>query len=333
MRANSEEQTKKLPLNDYPLSPILRISPSNLAFISVSTITSDPKVSAIAGENVLYREGEYQSRDGLALFYRDFGRANPSHSTLLCLPGLTRNSKDFIALAERYGNRRRVLCPDLRGRGRSDYDPKLENYHPNTYVEDMWDLLELTNTSQVVVIGTSLGGLMAMLMAATRPQAVRGVVLNDVGPEVISTGLERICGYVGNLPPVYRWYEALNQSKMVYEMALPHLSEREWLEFTKRQYREEEGRIILEYDPAIGEALRKVGGIPLDPWTLFRALTDIPTLATRGELSDILSQATLDQMQEVKPDLIRVLVRHRGHVPLLNEPECIAALDAFLHRI
>ncbi len=287
----------------------------------------------MAGEDVPYREGEYQSRDGLVLFYRDFGRADSSRSTLLCLPGLTRNSKDFVAVAKRYGNRRRVLCPDLRGRGRSDYDPKLENYHPKTYVEDVWDLLKVTNTSHVVAIGTSLGGLMAMLMAATRPQAVHGVVLNDVGPEVDAMGFERICGYVGNLPPVHRWEEAVSQAKMVYEMALPDLSDREWLEFTKRQYREEDGRIILEYDPAIGEALRNVGGIPLDPWALFRALEDIPTLATRGELSDILSHATLDQMQAAKPDLIRVLVRHRGHVPLLNESECIEALDTFLDHV
>lgn len=287
----------------------------------------------MTGESIPYREGEYQSRNGLDLFYRDFGRADSSRSTLLCLPGLTRNSKDFIALAERYGHRRRVLCPDLRGRGRSDYDPKLENYHPNTYVADIWDLLEVTNTTRVVPIGTSLGGLMAMLIAATRPQAVSGVVLNDVGPEVDMTGLERICGYVGNLPPVHSWEEAVNQSKLVYEMALPHLSEQEWLEFTQRQYREENGQVILEYDSAIGEALRNVGGVPLDPWELFRAMGDIPTLATRGELSDILSQATFDQMQEVKPDLFRVLVRHRGHVPLLTEPECIAALDAFLDRV
>ena len=147
------------------------------------------------------------------------------------------------------------------------------------------------------------------------------------------TGLERICGYVGNLPPVHDWEEAVFQSKLVYEMALPHMGEEEWLEFTRRQYREAQGQIILEYDPAIGDALRNVGGVPLDPWELFRAMAEIPTLATRGELSDILSQATFDQMQEVKPDLVRVLVRRRGHVPLLTEPECIAALDAFLDRV
>ena len=287
----------------------------------------------MTGEAIPYREGEYQSRNGLVLFYRDFGRADSSRCTLLCLPGLTRNSKDFIDLAERYGNRRRVLCPDLRGRGRSDYDPNLENYHPNTYVADIWDLLEVTHTDRVVPIGTSLGGLIAMLIAASRPHAVAGVVLNDVGPEVDMTGLERICGYVGNLPPVHDWEEAVTQCKQVYEMALPHLGEQEWLEFTQRQYREQDGQIFLEYDPAIGEALRNVGGVPLDPWDLFRAMENIPTLATRGELSDILSQATFDQMQEVKPDLVRVLVRHRGHVPLLNEPDCIAALDAFLDRV
>nr|VFK49000.1 MAG: Pimeloyl-ACP methyl ester carboxylesterase [Candidatus Kentron sp. TC]VFK61869.1 MAG: Pimeloyl-ACP methyl ester carboxylesterase [Candidatus Kentron sp. TC] len=273
----------------------------------------------------------FTCRDGLSLFCRDFGPQSSDAAPVLCLPGLTRNSKDFIALSQRYEDTRRFLCPDLRGRGLSQPETDYTRYYPPTYVEDMWELLALVGIEKVTIIGTSLGGLMAMIMANIRPEAVSGVVLNDVGPEVNHEGLRRVYEYVGLLPEVGDWAEAVRQVKEIYEIGLPDLDDDAWLELTKRQYREDENGVPrLEYDPNIGKALREMGGVPIDLWALFEGLREIPTLALRGAISDILSQETFDKMAQVKPDLARATIPHRGHVPLLDEPESIAAIDGFL---
>lgn len=280
------------------------------------------------------RQGTYQSRDQRRLFYREFGNPAAKQLPALCLPGFTRNSKDFLELAAHLSAHRRVLCPDLRGRGQSDYDPDLERYHPQVYLEDIWELLAVTDTQRVVVIGTSLGGLLAMMMAAARPQAVTGVVLNDVGPEIAPEGLARIAAYIGRLPEVRTWPEALAQSKAVYELALPNLTDAEWERFTECQYAEDaHGIVRREYDPKLGDALRRLGGVSGNAWEFFGALKGVPTLAFRGLISDILSPSVFDKMAQVKTDLMRVVVPSRGHVPLLNEPECRAALDRFFANL
>lgn len=289
-----------------------------------------PMVSSTVGQ----RQRTYQSRDQRRLFYREFGDSAAKRSPVLCLAGFTRNSKDFGKLAAQLSAHRRVLCPDLRGRGQSDYDPDLDRYHPKTYLDDIWELLTVTDTPRVVVIGTSLGGLLAMMMAATRPQAVAGVVLNDVGPEIAPEGLARICAYIGKLPEVRTWPEALAQSKAVYELALPDLSDEEWEQFTKCQYAEDtHGVVRREYDPKLGDALRRLSGVPGEAWELFAALKEVPTLAFRGAISDILSPSVFDKMAQVKTDLRRVLVPNRGHVPLLNEPACQTALEGFFASV
>nr|VFJ48067.1 MAG: Pimeloyl-ACP methyl ester carboxylesterase [Candidatus Kentron sp. DK] len=281
----------------------------------------------------------FTCRDGLSLFCRDFHDDSPAFrdrekTPVLCLPGLTRNSKDFIPLARRHGGRRRFVCPDFRGRGLSAWDPDPTRYHPTTYVEDMWELLARLDIPRVVIIGTSLGGLMAMLMANLRSEAVAGIVLNDIGPEVNPLGLARVSGYVGRLSDVKDWDEATRQVREVYEIALPDLDEDAWREYTGWQYREDgTGVPRLEYDPALGDTLRDRGGVPPDLWPLFEGLRGVPVLALRGTLSDILSQETFDRMRAVKPDTRAVLVPDRGHVPILNEPVCIRAMDAFLDEI
>lgn len=280
------------------------------------------------------RHGTYQSRDQRRLFYREFGDPGAEHLPVLCLPGFTRNSKDFVELAMRLSEQRRVLCPDLRGRGQSDYDSDLERYHPQIYLEDIWELVAVTGVQRVVVIGTSLGGLLAMMMAATRPEAVAGVVLNDVGPEIAPQGLARISEYIGRLPQVRTWPEALAQSKAVYELALPNLTDTEWEQFTKRQYAEDVyGVVRREYDSKLGDALRRLGRVSGDAWELFVALKEVPTLAFRGAISDILSPSVFDKMALVKADLMRVVVPNRGHVPLLNEPECRVAFERFFANL
>jgi pimeloyl-ACP methyl ester carboxylesterase len=272
----------------------------------------------------------YRSHDGLKLYYRDFA-PEMTGVPVLCLPGLTRNSRDFEDLAWYLSRSRRVLTPDLRGRGYSEYDPDWCNYQLGTYATDIRTLLDGLGIPQVIVVGTSLGGLIAMAMAVQDSRRLRGVVMNDVGPEIAQEGLARIQAYTGRLPPVASWDEAMAQTMEVYGPTLPGLSEDEWRKMAWRVYREDaDGVPRLDIDPAIGRAVRESGAQTGDAWKAFDALRDTPLLVIRGVMSDILAEETVVRMQERKPDLIAVTVPDRGHVPLLNEPECIAAIDDFI---
>lgn len=274
----------------------------------------------------------FESADGLMLFYREYPAQSSDRLPVMCLPGLTRNSRDFEALALRLQRAgRRVLTPDLRGRGRSQYDPNWANYHPGTYLGDLERLQAAAEAQRVVIVGTSLGGILAMLIAATRPQALAGAVLNDVGPEIASEGLQRISKYVGRHTPVGNWEEAAAQARATYGLALPGLTDEEWLDFARRSYVDVDGVPRLDMDPMIGEAVRAApAGAAPDLWPAYAALGPLPALALRGELSDVLSEATFERMGREKPDLRRVSVAGRGHPPLLDEPECLAAIDEFI---
>ncbi|HVN42677.1 MAG TPA: alpha/beta hydrolase [Steroidobacteraceae bacterium] len=276
----------------------------------------------------------YPSRDGLRLHYREYPGPGAPRLALLCLAGLTRNARDFEVIAPRIARTRRVLCADLRGRGRSQHDPHWEHYSAAVYVADLLDLLDHAGVRRLLLLGTSLGGILSMLLAAARPSAVAGVILNDVGPEVASEGLRRIATDVGRLAPVGSWEEAVAQARATYGHALPGLSEAQWQAFARRTYSEVAGVPRLDMDPRIGDAVRAtpVGAAP-NLWPAFAALESIPTLAIRGALSDLLSAETFDRMASVKPDLERVTVPDRGHPPLLDEPVCDAAIDAFLGRL
>ena len=275
----------------------------------------------------------FESEDGLKLYYRDFGTDNPG-TPVICLPGLTRNSRDFEDLATYLSDRRRVITCDFRGRGYSEYDDNWKNYHPATYVQDTWTLLDHLEIDKVIVVGTSLGGLCAMVMGATQGERLAGVVMNDIGPEINPAGIERIQEYTGRVPPVNSWEEAIDQCKEIYGAWLPGLSDEKWAVLARRGYREnEKGVPHLDMDPNIGEAVRKVGPQKGDPWALFDTLKDTPVTLLWGVMSDILTKDIIDKMTARKPDLTVVSVANRGHVPLLDEPECITAIDAFLEQV
>lgn len=275
----------------------------------------------------------YPSSDGLKLYCRVYPARRAGGVPVLCLPGLTRNSRDFTALARHLQPRHEVLTADLRGRGRSAWDTDPSHYQLPTYVEDSWSLLDARGVDRVVVIGTSLGALMGMVMAATRPARIAGLVLNDAGPEIDPAGVRRIAGYAGKLPAVSSWAEAARQAKSVYGAALPGLTDEEWLEFAHRGYRENaEGVPVPDVDPRISEALKNTSTAAPDLWPLFAQIKGVPMLVIRGALSDILSSATVARMVREKPDLMHVEVANRGHTPLLDEPECLAAIDEFLER-
>jgi pimeloyl-ACP methyl ester carboxylesterase len=206
-----------------------------------------------------------------------------------------------------------------------------------TYVDDMWSLLRELGIDRVIAIGTSLGGLVAMLMAAVRAQTFAGVVLNDIGPEVDLVGAARIKSYAGRFPPPRSWDDAIEQMKYVFGVALPDFTEQQWRDFVRLSYSEDDtGSPHLEADPRIGDAIRAIQpppGAVQGMWLAFNALRDTPTLAIRGALSDLLSLDVFDRMQREHPGLHRVTVENRGHVPQLDEPQCRAALDHFLAEL
>ncbi len=281
-----------------------------------------------------FRERRWAAADGLELYTRIYDRAGAGAPAVLCLPGLTRNSRDFEDLADHLATSYRVYCPDLRGRGESARDPHWQNYQPASYLADLTGLLRVLAVPRVAIIGTSLGGLLAMILASAVPTAVAGIVLNDIGPEIDPVGAERIRGYAGRLPPVRTWAEAVAQQQLVFGAAWPNLSGERWAVLARRSYRTDAtGAPVLDVDPGVGEALRAAPAQAADLWPLWGGLKAVPALAIRGALSDILSTATFERMQQEKPDLERLTVADRGHVPLLDEPECLASIDAFLARL
>ena len=275
----------------------------------------------------------FQSQDGLSLYYRDFGTDKPG-TPVICLPGLTRNSRDFDDLANYLSARRRVITTDFRGRGLSDYDANWKNYHPLTYVQDTWTLLDQLGIDKVIVVGTSLGGLCAMVMSATQHERIAGVVMNDIGPEINPAGVARVQEYTGRIPPVKSWDEAVAQAKEIYGEWLPGLGEERWLKLARNGYREDQhGVPRLDMDNNIGEAVREVGPQKGNPWDLFDSFGDTPVTVLWGVMSDILTEEIIEKMKARKPDLNVVPIPNRGHVPLLDEPESLAAIDAFLERV
>ena len=288
-----------------------------------------------------YSEHEYATTDGLNLYYRDYAGA-PQRPPLLCLTGLTRNAKDYHDFASRLAPGRRVLCLDYRGRGRSAYDPNWQNYQPPTYMGDVATLLAVLKLEKVVLVGTSLGGIVSMGLANMVPHLLAGVILNDIGPDLDNTGLARIAGYVGNDTRMPDLVTAGRGLKAMFQNAYPDLPEARWTEFAGRIFVADPGRgdLRLDYDLALAKPLQqqaelqaKGEGPAFDLWPLYKGLREIPTLALRGALSDLLTAATFERMGDDMPKLTRATVPNRGHVPLLDEPECVAAIDAFLSHV
>lgn len=279
-----------------------------------------------------YRERRFTAQDGLRLYYRDYGDARAPGTPVLCLPGLTRNSSDFHLLASRLAASRRVICPDYRGRGCSARDPDWRNYQPRTYIADILALIVAANLHRVLVVGSSLGGLLAMGLAVAQPASLAAVVLNDVGPDINPGGFNRIRSYIGRDHPQPDWASAIRFVQETFS-TVGEKSEADWRRIAEGTFRQgDDGLLHVDWDPAIARPLARVGPLP-DLWPLFRALRPIPTLAFRGALSDVLTEATFDRMQREHPALTRCTVARVGHIPTLEEPEARHAIDAFLERV
>jgi len=277
-----------------------------------------------------YRDGFLRVADGLQLHYRDYpgtGEAPP----LLCLHGLTRNARDFESFAERYSPRFRVIALDFRGRGLSDYDPQPSRYTPLTYASDVQQLLDHLDLERAVFVGTSLGGLVTMIIAAIAPERIAAAILNDVGPELTQAGLDRIQAYLGKPARFPSWDGAAEAIAANQAVAFPHYTKPDWLKAARRHCREDNGGIVFDYDMAIAEPFRTAGPTPkVDMWPFFVALARKPLLVVRGELSDLLSADAAKTMRKAAPDAQFAVVPGVGHAPELNEPEAAAAIDGFL---
>lgn len=282
-----------------------------------------------------YDEHFYTSRDGLRLYARDYPHADP-RATILCLHGLTRNSADFAELCATLNDEFRLIAVDQRGRGKSAYDPNPENYNPLVYSRDMFDLLDGLEIPQVIVIGTSMGGVISMVMGSMDSTRFRAVVLNDIGPVIDPAGLNRIRGYVGKLEPVNTWTDAEAQVAATNAIAFPDYTAEEWRTFARKLYREDaSGRPVVAHDPAIAGSLRDRAEAPAVPdlWPAFDVLQDVPILVVRGETSDILAPECVKEMRRRRPDLEAVEIPGRGHAPMLDEPAAVTALRDFLARV
>lgn len=281
-----------------------------------------------------WTDGFWWSRDGLRLHYRDYD--GPAEKPpILCLPGLTRNARDFAAVADRLAGEWRLILVELRGRGESAYAKDPLTYAPLTYLQDIEALIEQLGLKRFVAFGTSLGGLLTMLLAATGAERLAGALLNDVGPVLNPAGLERIRTYVGKGGSWPTWLHAARAISETNGGAYPHYSLEQWLEMAKRLCRlTRSGRVVLDYDMKIAEPFKLPGGeAGVDLWPALDALKPAPSLLLKGEHSDLLSGETAAEMARRLPLMELVTVPGVGHAPTLFEPESIAGIDRLLARV
>lgn len=289
----------------------------------------------MADRRNLYQDGYWWSNDGVRLHYRDYGTAS-ERPPVLCFAGLTRNARDYAAVAERLSPEWRVITVDFRGRGESGYASDPMSYVPLTYLQDVEALLAHLSIDRFVAFGTSLGGIVTMLLAATERQRIVGALLNDVGPELDPAGLARIRGYVGKAAWHPTWMHAARALQEANGDVHPGFAIEDWLAMAKRLFRlNAAGRIVLDYDMKIAEPFRVPGNeAGPDMWRTLDALAGKPVLLVRGSSSDILSAVTAEAMVlRLGQRAELVTVPECGHAPTLAEPAATAAIDRLMAKI
>ncbi|MEM8787800.1 MAG: alpha/beta hydrolase [Pseudomonadota bacterium] len=273
----------------------------------------------------------FQTSDGLSLDYEDSGAGRP----LLCLPGLTRNARDFDDLRAVLPAGWRMIVLTARGRGASDWAADPAQYAVPIEAHDAVELLDHLGLQRATMVGTSRGGILAMFIAATARDRLNGVLLNDVGPELAATGLDRISDYLGRRPAGQTYDEVAQALKLTMGAEFPDVTEARWRVLAERWFVEDDQGVGLRYDPRLADAVKlsTEAGPPPDMWPLFVAFGDMPVAVLRGENSDLLTAESVARMAERHPGLIARTVPDRGHVPFLDEPESLAALEALLAAV
>ncbi|WLG76703.1 alpha/beta hydrolase [Pseudomonas sp. FP1911] len=277
-----------------------------------------------------YQKSWFTTKTGLKLFYRDY-TSKGSEIPVICLHGFMRNSRDFEDLAPHLSTGRRVIAPDLRGRGRSDRATDAEGYHFDLLIQDTWELLDHLEIKRVVIIGTTLGGLMAIEMAGQNPERVAGIVVNDIGAEVPLAALKRMASHAENAD--YSFDEAVARVKEHNEAIYPGLEQSEWSRLMLRAYHETTtGRYERDFDLlTMRESARMQAKRP-EFWLEFAKASAVPAALIRGELSDLLTADIATRMLAVNASATLTSVSDRGHPPLLDEPQSLTAITDLLQR-
>jgi pimeloyl-ACP methyl ester carboxylesterase len=305
-----------------------------------------PKLEGILGAELSDKQSpkrqwsdrQWQSPDGLTLHFRDYEAAPPKgRPPVICLHGLTRNARDFEDLAPFIADKGwRVLALDMRGRGKSAYAPDSASYAVPTYVGDVLALLEQEQIPQFISVGTSMGGLITMALAALAPERLAGAVINDIGPEIETAGLDAIKGYVGQARSFATWMHAARALQEVQQANFPQFSVEDWLVMAKRcMVLHANGRIAFDYDMSIAEPILNAdaAAAPPDLWPAFGALAQKPLMLIRGALSGLLAEKTFTEMQRRSADAMALVVPETGHAPTLDEPEVREAMARYLDKL
>ena len=275
-----------------------------------------------------------RSQEGLSLAARSFGSYRTDRLPLLCLPGLSRNSRDFIALGNSLGAERQVIAVDYRGRGLSDSDPDWRNYSPLVEARDALTVATAFGVEQAVVLGTSRGGIIAMLLGALRPGLLGGVILNDIGPVVEGTGLARIKAYLKGRSRVRSWDDAIIGVRRSIGTNFPALSEEDWRAYAEATFAERGRGLEPQFDRALLKILQPIDFTSPIPtlWPQFDSLKQRKLMTIRGQFSDILSVKTVEAMGRRHPEMETLVVRGQGHAPLLRDDETLESLEEFARR-
>ncbi|MEO9469534.1 alpha/beta hydrolase [Parasphingorhabdus sp.] len=286
-------------------------------------------------EAATFEDRFWESSDGLKLHCRDYP-GDDRLTPIVCVPGLTRNARDFAnlpALLNQRNESRRMIMADLRGRGESEYAKDSATYHPGTYVADIIKMMDKLDLPDAIFFGTSLGGIVTMLIAARHPECIKGALLNDIGPDVDQEGLDRIGSYVGQGRSFDTWAHAARDMAATSGDIFPDYELNDWIAFVKRVYRmNSSGRIKLDYDMKISEPFESKGGGSAPLWKALDAMKEIPTLILRGELSDLFSDITARKMIDRLEKAELVTVPRVGHAPTLEEPAALDAIVGLLQR-
>lgn len=305
-------------------------------------------MNAVSQPPYLYKENRFTTTDGLSLYFRDYGDQATSRTAIICIPGFNRNCRDYHRIATHFvsAHGRRVICLDLRGRGQSDYDPNPFNYVWPTYVRDTFALIDHLGIPQIIALGTSNGGATSILMAAARPSAIKGIVLNDVGCHTETGFLPGAAAVMRNLPTFPALDIAAGIMKSTMAANYVGLSDDSWDAFASRLFKQgPDGIYRFDFDPHIGdvlqlsltspeEQLEKCGVPPVyDLWDEWRSITAIPALLLRGVFSTVITPETVARMRAEHPLFRAVDIPGRGHAPLLDEPLSLDAIDSFLETL